>query len=305
MTFGSACGPLALIGGDYEQGGYLIVQTVDGGLSNVSGVGGSVDPMYGNLFGGTVQTATGTPRPANTVLDFETTRRAPRAIASANRTGSTVTIDLVLTTANGQFKFMAPEVGELITVTGTSTAMDGTSFVVASRTVTYPTVNRITYSTVTSGTIGAVTTGTVVPDASAGYRYSRMYGNNFGWDALSGRLLARQRLVMDNAKAITGFQTDGTTEKTLIQLNSANQLELGDGSTNRWILDSASLRCLMPGYGPQVAAVLFANLPAAATFPYMRTAITNCSTTTFNAAADGLGANKVPVWSDGTIWRVG
>ncbi|CAB4120892.1 hypothetical protein UFOVP2_50 [uncultured Caudovirales phage] len=305
MTFGAACGPLTLVGGDYEQGGYLIVQTVDGGLSNVSGIGGSVAPMYGNLFGGVAQTVTGTARPANTVLDFECQTRAPRAIASASRTLTTVTVNLVLTTANGFFKYMAPEIGELVTVAGTSTAMDGTSFVVTARTVTYPTVNQFTYSTVTSGAIGAVTTGTVTPDPAAGYRYSRMYGNNFGWDALAGRLLARQRLVMSNAQALVGFQTDGTTEKALIQLNVSNQLELGDGSTNRWILDAASLRCLMPGYGPQVAATVYASLPAAATFPYMRTVITDCNTVVFNAAAAGGGANKIPVWSDGTVWRVG
>lgn len=305
MVFGAATGPLTLVGGDFEQSGYLIVSTVDGGLSNVSGIGASVAPMYGNLFGGVIQTVTGSARPGNTVLDFEAQTRASRAIASASRTGNTVTVDLVLTTVNGFFKFFAPEVGELITVAGTGTAMDGTSLVVASRTVTYPTVNRITYTTVTSGALGPITTGTVTPDASAGFRYARTFGNSLGWDALSARLLARQRLVMSNAQSISGFETDGTTEKSLIQMNASNQLELGDGSTNRWILDGASLRCLMAGYGPQVAPTVFASLPAAAAFPYMRSAITDSNTVVFNAAAAGGGANKIPVWSDGTVWRVG
>lgn len=251
MVFGAACGPMTLVGGDYEQGGYLIVQTVDGGLSNVSGIGGSVAPMYGNLFGGTVQTITGSARPANTVLDFECQTRAARAIASASRTLTTVTVDLVLTTVNGFFKYSAPEVGELITVAGTSTAMDGTLFVVASRTVTYPTVNRITYTTITSGAIGAVTTGTVTPDPAGGYRYSRMFGNSFGWDALSARLLSRQRIVMNNQIAVAGFQTDGTTEQNMLAIDSSNRVSLANG---KYVDNSGSFQVTGVGKGVTVTS---------------------------------------------------
>lgn len=49
----------------------------------------------------------------------------------------------------------------------------------------------------------------------------------------------------------------------------------------------------------------FAFLPAAAGSAGLRGFINNCSTTTFHAAADGAGANNVPVFSDGAIWRVG
>lgn len=53
-------------------------------------------------------------------------------------------------------------------------------------------------------------------------------------------------------------------------------------------------------------AVAFASLVAAATAgDGARACINNCSTAVFNAAADGAGALKVPVWCDGSAWYVG
>jgi len=49
--------------------------------------------------------------------------------------------------------------------------------------------------------------------------------------------------------------------------------------------------------------VAFASLPAGVAG--MRHFINNCSTTTFAAAADGAGANTVPVYHNGSSWRVG
>lgn len=47
------------------------------------------------------------------------------------------------------------------------------------------------------------------------------------------------------------------------------------------------------------------TLPAAADFPYGRTYVTDASATTFASTVAGGGANKVPVWSDGTNWIIG
>lgn len=57
----------------------------------------------------------------------------------------------------------------------------------------------------------------------------------------------------------------------------------------------------------QVATPVFADLPTAGLTRYKgaRAYITNCNTTTFNAAAAGGGANVVPVICNGTAWVVG
>ena len=56
----------------------------------------------------------------------------------------------------------------------------------------------------------------------------------------------------------------------------------------------------------KVTPVSFANLPSASSAGAgARAFITDGAGTTFNAVAAGGGANYVPVFSDGTDWRVG
>lgn len=55
----------------------------------------------------------------------------------------------------------------------------------------------------------------------------------------------------------------------------------------------------------QTTPVRFDQLPNAVGNAGARAFITNCNTTTFNAAAAGGGANQVPVFSNGTAWFVG
>ena len=47
-----------------------------------------------------------------------------------------------------------------------------------------------------------------------------------------------------------------------------------------------------------------ATLPAATT-PYLKAFVSDANATTFNSIVAGSGANKVPVFSDGTNWRIG
>ncbi len=56
----------------------------------------------------------------------------------------------------------------------------------------------------------------------------------------------------------------------------------------------------------RTVGVTFASLPGVASVSVGgRAMITNSNTATFNATAAGGGANVVPVFSDGTQWRVG
>lgn len=52
-------------------------------------------------------------------------------------------------------------------------------------------------------------------------------------------------------------------------------------------------------------AYTVATLPPAADFPYGRSFVTDATATTFASTVAGGGANKVPVWSDGTNWIIG
>lgn len=55
----------------------------------------------------------------------------------------------------------------------------------------------------------------------------------------------------------------------------------------------------------QTTPVTFAQLPSAVSLAGARAFITDGSTATFAATVAGGGANKVPVYSDGTNWKVG
>jgi hypothetical protein len=55
----------------------------------------------------------------------------------------------------------------------------------------------------------------------------------------------------------------------------------------------------------QTTPVTYAQLPAAVGNTGARAFITDGSSTTFAATVAGGGANKVPVYSDGTVWKVG
>src|SRR5262245_36556587 len=48
-----------------------------------------------------------------------------------------------------------------------------------------------------------------------------------------------------------------------------------------------------------------ASLPAAASYKGARYMVTNANATTFNSVVAAGGANIVPVFSDGTNWRIG
>ena len=66
------------------------------------------------------------------------------------------------------------------------------------------------------------------------------------------------------------------------------------------------LNRLIQHFNGTTSAVPVASLIAAADAgPGARGLVTDATSTAFNAVAAGGGANRVPVWSDGTVWRVG
>lgn len=69
-------------------------------------------------------------------------------------------------------------------------------------------------------------------------------------------------------------------------------------AVEQWTADPVT--AALPSY-----AVLVAGLPDAASVPWMRLFVTDANTPTFGSAVAGSGSSHVPVYSDGTIWRVG
>jgi len=55
----------------------------------------------------------------------------------------------------------------------------------------------------------------------------------------------------------------------------------------------------------QTTPITYAQLPDPVGIAGTRAFITDGSTSTFNATVTGGGANKVPIFSDGTNWKVG
>jgi hypothetical protein len=86
----------------------------------------------------------------------------------------------------------------------------------------------------------------------------------------------------------------------------------GQGDTRRFSLTTlvsylaSAFTSLTVSSYTKVTAVTVANLPSAATAGAgARAMVTDATSTTFNATATGGGANKVPVFSDGSVWHIG
>lgn len=108
---------------------------------------------------------------------------------------------------------------------------------------------------------------------------------------------------------------------TINQLSPLDILSAGDqlpvwapnaGDTRRASLTtlvtflSSAFTSLTASSYVKVSAVAVGSLPSAVTAGAgARAMVTDATSSTFNATATGGGANIVPVFSDGTIWKVG
>lgn len=90
--------------------------------------------------------------------------------------------------------------------------------------------------------------------------------------------------------------TNSTAVGNDAKVTKSDQMVLGNASVTETIV-----RGVIKG-----TALTFATLPTASSAGAgARSFITDCNSTTFAAAAAGGGANGVPVYSDGSTWRVG
>jgi hypothetical protein len=69
---------------------------------------------------------------------------------------------------------------------------------------------------------------------------------------------------------------------------------------------SERVNVLIRDYNPRRHSQTVANLPTGADMGFgARTFVTDANATTFNSVVAGGGANTVPVYYDGTDWRIG
>ena len=86
--------------------------------------------------------------------------------------------------------------------------------------------------------------------------------------------------------------------------NNGSNRALSFSNLALWIRTALS-NVIVSGY-VRVPAVTVANLPSATVAGVgARAFVTDATSTTFHANPVGGGAQSVPVYSDGTIWRIG
>jgi len=76
------------------------------------------------------------------------------------------------------------------------------------------------------------------------------------------------------------------------------------GSTTWQTLFKVTTGTVKIGVPGEFPVYTVTGLPNAAT-PYQRAFVSDANATTFNSVVAGGGSNKVPVFSDGTVWRIG
>lgn len=104
---------------------------------------------------------------------------------------------------------------------------------------------------------------------------------------------AAGRALLDDAAA--------SNQRTTLGLGTSATVDTGTSGTKVPLLDGANAWSL-----PQVLPVYtVATLPAAATYTYGKAFVSDANATTFASVVAGGGANKVPVYSNGTNWLIG
>jgi hypothetical protein len=201
-----------------------------------------------------------------------------------------------------------------INITGSITASSSLS--AGSTTLTTLSATSVTATTLSSASIA-------VPDASLGLQISSKIGNSFSVNYYNGTAASPTAVATGSGgmvmsiKGWTGslYQFAGAIAAgwdvgaTLSDQSPKSSLALvsGAGGTNNntAIFNSAGV-FNSPVLQTTVYSVAGTALPSAVTSGIgARAFVSDATATTYASAYSGGGSNKVPVYSDGTVWRIG
>lgn len=144
---------------------------------------------------------------------------------------------------------------------------------------------------------------------------SVLAGASFNWDSATSNISASPDLFLWRDAANTLAQRNGTSAQTYSVYNTYTNSSNYERFTANWSSNVLYLRNQNAGTGsarmmiPVTGATTVAGLPSASTAGIgARAFVTDGSTTVIlglGLTVAGGGANKVPVYSDGTNWIVG
>lgn len=189
---------------------------------------------------------------------------------------------------------------------------DGNAFNTASGGYNIAIGNQLVLDSLTSGTfnigIGTQTLSSITTGADntvIGQQAAKDYGTNSSQNTIIGRLAGNAQTSGDN-NIIIGYNAAGSS------LTVSNEITLGNGNVSAFRIPGVALTVTeVPGSLSGAGYInngttTVSGLPAASTAGAgARAFVTDATATTFASTVAGGGANSVPVYSDGTNWKIG
>lgn len=110
---------------------------------------------------------------------------------------------------------------------------------------------------------------------------------------------------MPTINQLSAIETPESSDQLPVySADNGDARKLSFGRLATWIATALS-NVTVSGYD-KVTPVTVANLPSAAVAGVgARAFVSDANATTFNSAVAGGGANELPVFSDGSVWRIG
>lgn len=172
--------------------------------------------------------------------------------------------------------------------------------------------NQLVLDSLTSGTfntgigtqvLSSITTG--ADNTAIGQQAAKDYGTNSSQNTVIGRL-AGSAQTSGNNNIIIGYNASGSS------LTVSNEITLGDGNISAFRIPGIALTITeVPGSFSAAGYInngttTVSSLPSASTAGAgARAFVTDATATTFASTVAGGGSNSVPVYSDGTNWKIG
>lgn len=179
--------------------------------------------------------------------------------------------------------------------TGTATSFDG------SANVTIP-VTAIDVSTASAGTLAVARGGTGTTTSTGTGSVVLATSPTLSSPTLSNASFSGALLAADGTASAPGYSFSGDTNTGMYRFGG-DAISFAAGGAERLRVNTTSVFVATGVLSMSSMAV--SSLPAASSFVGARAFVTDATSTTFASIVAGGGANGVPVYSDGSNWRIG